>query len=63
MKAHFQTEAPIVVLPSGLDLERFAPVPREEARRRMALDPEKRLVLVAGDPENPANAAGSPDRQ
>jgi glycosyltransferase involved in cell wall biosynthesis len=58
MKAHFQTEAPIVVLPSGLDLERFAPVPREEARRRMALDPEKRLVLFAGDPDNPRKRYG-----
>lgn len=53
MKAHFRTEAPIVVLPSGLDLEHFRPVPRDEARRRLKLAPEKRLVLFAGNPANP----------
>jgi glycosyltransferase involved in cell wall biosynthesis len=58
MKAHFQTEAPILVLPSGLDLERFTPLPREEARRRLALDPAKPLVLFAGDPESPRKRYG-----
>ena len=58
MKAHFRTSAPVVVLPSGLDLERFAPVSREEARRRLGLAPEKHLVLFAGDPKNPRKRYG-----
>ncbi|MEO7986947.1 MAG: glycosyltransferase [Gemmatimonadales bacterium] len=58
MKAHFHTEAPVVVLPSGLDLDRFRPVPREEARRRLNLAPDKRLVLFAGNPENPRKRYG-----
>ncbi|MGI8631605.1 MAG: glycosyltransferase [Solirubrobacterales bacterium] len=36
------------VIPCGVDLERFAPRPREEARRRLGLPMDRRLVLWAG---------------
>src|SRR5687768_188267 len=37
------------VIPCGIDLERFAPISRAEARQRAGLPQEKRLVLFAGD--------------
>jgi teichuronic acid biosynthesis glycosyltransferase TuaC len=36
------------VVPCGVDLELFAPMPREEARQRLGLPQEKKLVLFAG---------------
>ncbi|HWF31626.1 MAG TPA: glycosyltransferase [Solirubrobacteraceae bacterium] len=41
------------VLPCGIDLERFAPLPRIQARDRLALDPEKPYLLFAADPSRP----------
>ena len=38
------------VLPCGVDLERFYPVPRAQARRELGLDPEKPYLLFAADP-------------
>ena len=38
------------VIPSGVDLDRFRPLPRDEARRQVAWDPEERTILFAGDP-------------
>jgi len=38
------------VIPSGLDLSLFRPIPRDEARRRLGLDASKRLVLFVGRP-------------
>lgn len=38
------------VIPSGLDLELFRPLPRQEARERLGLSPIKRLVLFVGRP-------------
>ena len=37
------------VIPCGVDLDAFQPIPREEARRRLDLPQDKRLVLFAGD--------------
>ncbi len=37
------------VIPCGVDLDAFAPVPRDEARRRLGLPLDRRLVLFAGD--------------
>lgn len=37
------------VIPCGVDLERFAPMPQDEARRRTGLPPDKKLVLWAGE--------------
>lgn len=41
------------VLPCGVDLERFRPLPRAEARERLGLDPQGRYALFAADPARP----------
>lgn len=46
------TARPAHVIPLGVDFERFAIVPRDEARRRLQLDIHKRLVLFAASPTN-----------
>jgi len=38
------------VLPSGLDLDLFRPAPQDEARLRLGLPADRRLVLFVGDP-------------
>jgi teichuronic acid biosynthesis glycosyltransferase TuaC len=38
------------VLPCGLDLDRFGPMPRPEARRRLGLDPGGRYLLFPANP-------------
>ncbi|HET6447681.1 MAG TPA: glycosyltransferase family 4 protein [Conexibacter sp.] len=40
----------VAVLPCGVDLERFRPVPRAEARARLGLDPEQPCLLFPADP-------------
>ncbi len=41
------------IVPSGLDLELFRLIPRDEARRHVGLSPDARLVLFVGDPADP----------
>ena len=41
------------VLPCGVDIHRFAPIPRAEARRALGLDPEGRYLLFPADPRRP----------
>jgi teichuronic acid biosynthesis glycosyltransferase TuaC len=38
------------VLPCGVDLERFHPIPRARARKELGLDPEQPYLLFAADP-------------
>ncbi len=38
------------VLPCGVDLERFLPMPREQCRSRLRLDPARPYLLFAADP-------------
>lgn len=38
------------VIPSGLDLSLFRPIPRDEARQHLGFAPTKRLVLFVGRP-------------
>jgi glycosyltransferase involved in cell wall biosynthesis len=40
----------VAVLPCGVDLSRFRPLPRTEARRRLGLDPFGRYLLFPADP-------------
>ena len=42
---------PTLVIPSGLDLSLFSPIPKDEARRHLGLAPDRPLVLFAGDPK------------
>ena len=41
------------VLPCGADLERFRPVPQAEARERLGIAPDQRLLLFPADPLRP----------
>jgi glycosyltransferase involved in cell wall biosynthesis len=38
------------VIPSGIDFQLFRPLPKEEARRKLSLDPDEKLVLFVGRP-------------
>jgi teichuronic acid biosynthesis glycosyltransferase TuaC len=41
------------VLPCGADLARFSPMPRDQARNELGLDPNGRYVLFPADPARP----------
>jgi teichuronic acid biosynthesis glycosyltransferase TuaC len=43
----------VAVLPVGIDLERFRPIPRREARERLGLDPDRPYLLFPHDPARP----------
>lgn len=43
----------VAVLPCGVDLERFRPLSRVEARRRLGLDPDAPCLLFPADPARP----------
>ena len=45
---------PIHVIPNGVDVEVFRPLPKEEARHRMGLDPNASVLMFSADSvENP----------
>jgi len=44
------TRRRVAVLPCGVDLERFRPLPRAEARARLGLDPDAPCLLFPADP-------------
>jgi len=48
---HLSTPAPVHVIPSGIDFGLFRPMPQAEARRELGMDPNERLVLFVGRPE------------
>jgi glycosyltransferase involved in cell wall biosynthesis len=47
------TRRRVAVLPMGVDLERFRPIPRSEARSRLGLDPDEPCLLFPHDPSRP----------
>jgi glycosyltransferase involved in cell wall biosynthesis len=47
------TERRVAVLPVGIALERFRPIPRAEARARLGLDPAGPYLLFPHDPARP----------
>jgi glycosyltransferase involved in cell wall biosynthesis len=47
----------VAVLPVGIDLRRFRPIARAEARRRLGLDPGGRYLLFPHDPARPLKRA------
>ena len=53
MKRHLPSSVKATVLPSGLDFSLFQPIPRDDARRQLALPLNRRLVLFAGNPDLP----------
>jgi len=44
----------VAVLPCGVDLDRFAPIARAEARERLGLAPDEPCVLFPADPARPS---------
>lgn len=44
---------PAHIIPNGVDVRRFRPGGREEARRRLGLRPDRRYALFAADPARP----------
>lgn len=50
MRAHLDPRLPIHVIPSGIDLELFRPIPMLEARQRLGIPPDERIVLFVGRP-------------
>jgi glycosyltransferase involved in cell wall biosynthesis len=47
----------VAVLPVGIDLHRFRPIPRAEARQRLGLDPDGPYLLFPHDPARPLKRA------
>ena len=47
------TRRRVAVLPMGVDLERFRPIPRPEARARLGLPPDEPCLLFPHDPARP----------
>lgn len=47
------TRRRVAVLPVGIDLTRFRPIPRAEARERLGLDPDGPYLLFPHDPSRP----------
>jgi teichuronic acid biosynthesis glycosyltransferase TuaC len=43
----------VAVLPTGIDLERFRPIARAEARAELGLEPDGRYLLFPADPARP----------
>jgi glycosyltransferase involved in cell wall biosynthesis len=50
LKQFLSQGAPIHIVPSGLDLDLFRSIPRDEARRQLGLHRDRRVVLFVGDP-------------
>lgn len=50
MKRDLDVGTAAAVIPSGLDLELFRPLPRDEARRKAGIGPEETVVLFVGKP-------------
>jgi teichuronic acid biosynthesis glycosyltransferase TuaC len=44
----------VAVLPCGVDFDRFAPIPRAEARERLGLPPDEPVLLFPADPSRPS---------
>jgi glycosyltransferase involved in cell wall biosynthesis len=47
----------VAVLPTGVDLNRFAPAPRAQARAALGLRPDGRYLLLPADPARPEKRA------
>jgi teichuronic acid biosynthesis glycosyltransferase TuaC len=47
------TRRRVAVLPVGIDVHRFRPIPRTEARERIGLDPDEPCLLFPHDPARP----------
>jgi D-inositol-3-phosphate glycosyltransferase len=48
MLRHYGEQAPIVVIPGGVDLERFTPLPTAAARAQLGLEIAQKIILFVG---------------
>jgi D-inositol-3-phosphate glycosyltransferase len=48
MLRHYETHSPIDVIPGGVDLDRFSPMPRGQARATLGLAPNQNILLFVG---------------
>lgn len=55
--AHEVGRSGVRVLPCGVSLDRFRPIPRAEARERLGLPPGEPLLLLPADPARPVKRA------
>jgi len=55
MKRWLPPSVDAAVIPSGLDLELFRPMPREAARHALKLPLDRRYVLFVGNPRQARN--------
>jgi glycosyltransferase involved in cell wall biosynthesis len=53
MRRHLPEIAAVDVIPNGVDLERFRPEPRDEARRSLGWPAQADVLLFAADPDEP----------
>jgi glycosyltransferase involved in cell wall biosynthesis len=44
---------PKVILPMGVDLSKFKPIPKQEACNQLGLSPEKKYIFFPSNPERP----------
>lgn len=57
LAAQVPTRKPIAILPIGVDLHRFRPIDRLQARAKLGLEPDGRYVLLPHDPSRPFKRA------
>lgn len=50
MRAYLDPRIPVHIIPSGIDFELFRPIPQAEARQRLGLAPDERIVVFVGKP-------------
>jgi len=48
-----ESRQPVAVLPCGIDMNRFRPLPRAEARKELGLAPDGRYLLFPANPDRP----------
>jgi glycosyltransferase involved in cell wall biosynthesis len=53
LKEYLSQSAPVHIVPSGLDLDLFRCIPRDEARQHLGLPRDGRRILFVGDPADP----------
>ncbi len=53
MRDYIPSSVPLHLLPTGVDLDSLPSMPQQEARRKLGLPLEERLVLFVGNPADP----------
>jgi glycosyltransferase involved in cell wall biosynthesis len=51
MRAYLSPRIPLHIIPSGIDLELFRPIPQAEARQRLGIPADEKVAVFVGKPE------------